>query len=89
MENQERNLALSNTLEAIYRKFIKKIGVRLIVMGAGAAVGTAIKPGTGTTIALLATDYLVTPIASGMVDNVLGGNNLNMHEEKNAHGARV
>lgn len=55
------------------KELIKRIGVRLVVMGAGAAIGTAVKPGTGTTIALLATDFLVTPIACNVVESIFEG----------------
>lgn len=53
------------------KEIIKRIGARLVIMGIGAAIGTAIKPGTGTAVALMVTDFAVTPVVSNAIDKII------------------
>ena len=59
-------------LVTLPKMLIKRVGVRLICMSAGAAIGTAIKPGSGTTYVMLLTDFAISPIAQAQVDAILG-----------------
>jgi hypothetical protein len=53
-------------------EIFKRVGVRLFVMSVGAAVGTLIKPGIGTTMTVLVIDFVSMPILYGAINRAAG-----------------
>ena len=50
----------------------KRVGIRLFVMSASAAIGTLIHPGTGTTLTILIVDFISMPICYSLVNRAAG-----------------
>ena len=57
---------------AIHELIFKRVGVRLLVMSASAAIGTLVKPGVGTTMVVLVVDFALMPPIYNSINRAAG-----------------
>ena len=53
-------------------EIFKRVGVRLLVMSASAAIGTLVKPGVGTTMVVLVVDFALMPPIYNSINRAAG-----------------